>query len=219
MRKLLRIAVFSCLVVITANCQAGLVLTGIIDGGLTGGLPKAIELYATADIADLSVYSIDNANNGGAFDGTAIGLSGSVTAGSYLYVASENTGFTSYFSFAPNFTGNSLNVNGNDVVGLFENGSLIDVYGVLGEDGVGQPWEYLDGWAYRLDDTLPSATFNLADWSLSALNVTDGTTTVGQTGFPFGTYTLTAIPEPSTYGVLTIIGLTGIAYRRRKQKV
>lgn len=31
-----------------------------------------------------------------------------------------------------------------------------------------------------------------------------------------GRFTITAIPEPSTYGVLTVLGLAGIAYRRRK---
>ena len=46
-----------------------LVITGVYDGPLTGGVPKGIELYVTADIADLSVYGVGAANNGGGTDG------------------------------------------------------------------------------------------------------------------------------------------------------
>ena len=42
-----------------------LVISGVIDGPLTGGIPKAVELYVVNDIADLSVYGIGTANNGG----------------------------------------------------------------------------------------------------------------------------------------------------------
>ena len=43
-------------------------INDVIDGPLSGGLPKAIELLATADIADLSIYGIGSANNGGGSD-------------------------------------------------------------------------------------------------------------------------------------------------------
>ena len=33
-----------------------LVISGVVDASLTGGLPKAVELYVVNDIADLSVY-------------------------------------------------------------------------------------------------------------------------------------------------------------------
>lgn len=52
-----------------AQAMSNLVITGIIDGPLPGGLPKAIELYASADIADLSIYGVGSANNGGGSDG------------------------------------------------------------------------------------------------------------------------------------------------------
>lgn len=217
MKKFLSGFLTACLALTAVQSQAALVITGIIDGGLSGGLPKAVELFASTDIADLSVYSIDNANNGGAFDGTVITLSGSAVAGQYLYAASEATGFNTYFGFAPNFTGSSLNINGDDVVGLFQAAALVDVFGVVGVDGTGQAWDYLDGWAYRLDGTGPSVTFNTAEWTFSGIDATDGTATVAATGFPFGTYqAATAVPEPSSLAVLGLIGAAGAVVRRRR---
>ena len=49
--------------------MAQLIITGVIDGPLTGGLPKAVELYVIADIPDLSIYGLGSANNGGGTDG------------------------------------------------------------------------------------------------------------------------------------------------------
>ena len=46
------------------TAQGALVITGVVDGPLTGGTPKAIELYATTAVADLSIYGVGSANNG-----------------------------------------------------------------------------------------------------------------------------------------------------------
>ena len=46
-----------------------LVITGVVDGPLTGGTPKAIEFCALNDIPDLSAYGFGSANNGGGSDG------------------------------------------------------------------------------------------------------------------------------------------------------
>ena len=82
-----------------------LVISGVIDGPLSGGLPKAIELTALADIADLSIYGVGSANNGGGTDGEEFTFPAvSATAGQKIYVASESTGFEAFFGFAPDYT-------------------------------------------------------------------------------------------------------------------
>ena len=210
----LAIAAFSALA--ATSSHGALIITGIIDGPRTGGTPKAIELFATSAIPDLSIYSIDNANNGGAFDGTTIALSGSAAAGQYIYVASEAVEFTAYFGFSPNFTGSSVNVNGNDVVGLFLNSVLFDVYGVQGVDGTGQVWDYLDGFAYRSNGSEPTATFTPSQWTFSGANALDIQGAAGVNGddsvtVQFGTY---AIPEPST-ALLGGLGVLALLRRRR----
>ncbi len=171
-----------------------LVLTGVFDGPLSGGVPKAIELYVANDIADLSVYGISVASNGAASAGSPAYSfpADAVTAGTYLYVASEQPLFNSYFGFDPDYTYGGLTPNGDDVIELYLSGSVYDVYGVIGEDGTGMPWEYLDGWAYRNGYTAPASTFTLSDWTLSGINATDGETTnaTATSQFPTGTFTM-----------------------------
>ncbi len=170
-----------------------LIISGIIDGPLTGGTPKAIELTALVNIADLSIYGLANANNGGASNGAPLlTLSGSLLAGETIYVASEAPQFTAYFGFAPDFTSSVANINGDDAMELYKSGAVIDVFGVVGTDGTGQPWEHLDGWAYRNDGAVPNGgVFKIAEWTFSGVDSLDGATSnaTAANPFPVGTFT------------------------------
>ncbi len=162
-----------------------LIITGVIDGPLSGGLPKAIELTVLHDIADLSAYGIGLASNGGASDGADFTLSGSATAGQRLYVATESTGFEAFFGFAPDFVSSVAAFNGDDALELFDNGAVIDGFGVVGEDGTGTAWEYLDGWAYRNDGATATPVFDPAEWTFSGINALDGETSNAGAATPF----------------------------------
>jgi hypothetical protein len=159
-----------------------MVISGVIDGPLTGGTPKAVELYVVNDINDLSQCGVGFANNGGGTDGEEFTFPvGSASAGSYIYVANETTQFTNFFGFAPNFVTGSAGINGDDAIELFCNGAVVDVFGEITVDGSGQPWEYRDGWAYRNSNTGPDGSaFVLGNWSFSGRDELDGTDT-----FPF----------------------------------
>lgn len=171
---------------------AGLIITGVYDGPLTGGVPKGVELYALEDIADLSVYGLGSANNGGGTDGEEFTFpADAVTAGTHIYVATETTGFESYFGFAPNYTSGAMAINGDDAIELFLNGSVIDVFGDINVDGTGEAWDYVDGWAYRKDDTGPDgSTFVIDNWIFSGIDAMDGALTndTAATPFPLGAY-------------------------------
>ena len=157
-----------------AIAQPHLIITGVYDGPLTGGLPKGVELYVIADISDLSAYGLGSANNGGGTDGVEYTFpTDAATAGEYIYVASEVTGFTSWFGSAPNYTAGAMIINGNDAIELFYNGSAVDVFGDINTDGTGQDWEYLDGWAYSKSNRGVSTTFNSNHWSFSGRNCLD----------------------------------------------
>lgn len=121
--------------------MSNLIITGIIDGPLSGGLPKAVELYVVDDIPDLTQYALGSADNGGGSNGEEFTFpSIAVLAGTYIYVASESTGFTTFFGFAPTFTSAAVNVNGDDAIELFSNGAVVDVFGEINVDGTGEDW-------------------------------------------------------------------------------
>jgi predicted extracellular nuclease len=187
-----------------------LVITGVIDGPLTGGVPKAVEIYVVNGVADLSTYGVGSANNGGGTDGQeftfpAVGAA----AGSFIYVASESTGFASFFGFSPDFTSGALAINGDDAVELFQNGSVVDVFGDINVDGTGQAWEHTDGWAYRINATGPDGSaFQIGNWSFSGPNALDGETTnaTAATPFPIGSYVGGVIPESAPFVISTTPG-------------
>ncbi len=175
------------------TADSDIIITGVIDGPLSGGTPKAIELYVVADVADLSIYNVSSANNGGGSDGPEFSLSGAASAGDFLYVTTDNAQFNAFFGFDATFVdGPSAGINGDDAIELFKNDVVVDTFGDINVDGNGEAWEYLDGWAYRNNGTGPEGmTFTVTNWSYSGPNALDGETTNAgaATPFPIGTYT------------------------------
>ncbi len=186
-----------------------LVITGVYDGPNSGGTPKGMELYVVNDISDLSAYGVGSANNGGGSDGQEFTFpADAVTSGTYIYVASEVTQFTAFFGFAPTYNGgSSMGINGDDAVELFHNGSVIDTFGDINTDGNGEDWEYLDGWAYRVDGSGPEgSTFTVTNWTYSGVNGLEGGNTNSSTNnpFPIGTYSDSA----SSASSISLSGVT-----------
>jgi PKD repeat protein len=189
------LALLSCSLM--GNAQ-DMLLTGVYDGPLTGGLPKGVEVYACTAIPDLSFYGVGSANNGGGSDGEEFTFPAvSATAGTYIYLTSDSAGFHDFMGFAADYTTSAMSINGDDAIELFFNTNVIDVFGDINVDGSGEPWEYADGWAYRNDGTGPDGTtFQLCAWSFSGPNALDGETTNASaaTPIPIGTYSKTPIP-------------------------
>lgn len=205
--------------ILASSTNAGLLISGVFDGPLSGGTPKGIELYATDDISDLSAYAVESANNGNGSFGPEFILSGSASAGDYIYVVAggNDDEFTSFFGGSATFTSNSMSINGDDSIVLFDSTeAVIDTFGVVDVDGNGEAWEYLDGWAYRTGGT--AGAFSISDWSFSGANAWDGATDNASSNavMPLGTFTTSVVPEPSTYAFLAgLIALTSAIARRR----
>ena len=177
-----------------------MMITSAFDAPLPGGLPKGVEIYVINNIADLSEYGYGTPTNGNASAGVQFTFPAvSASAGDFIYIATDSLEFNNWFGFYPNYVDGSATVNGDDPMELFHNGTLIDVYGVVGTDGTGQPWEYLDGWAYRNNCTNPSTTFNAADWSFSGPDALDGETSNASatTPIPVGSYNCSGVVIPS----------------------
>jgi len=154
-------------------------ITAAFDGPLTVGAPKGVELYALADIDDLSNFGLGSANNGGGTDGEEFVLPAvPLSAGSYIFVTSDDTGAQVFFeSTANNYNaGSAISINGDDAVELFEFGIVIDVFGDINMDGTGTAWDHLDSWAHRNCEQTPNGgVFDAANWTFGGTNVFDGT--------------------------------------------
>jgi len=200
MKKLLMIFA---LILVASPAAAQLVITGVFDATLPYGVPKGVELYACDDIADLSIYGLGSANNGGGTDGVEhVFPADAIAAGTTFYVThvdgNNPTAFFDFFGFEADYVGDgySMAVNGDDAIELFyiADGTtvpvVVDYFGDRDVDGNGTPWEYLDGWAKRNTMTGPSGVFTVSDWTFSGANAWDGALTNADSGavFPFGGY-------------------------------
>jgi hypothetical protein len=235
MRNTFGVLAVSGLLSVSVQAQ-NLMITGILDGPLTGGAPKFMELYAINDIPNLSLYAIGLAANGAAsfsaMTSDNILPNISLSAGSFYYVVGNQfDDMTDAFDLVyPGYTAIrdlnfGVNSNGDDTQGLFFDATgafsggqtLIDVFGVVGQDGTGQPWEHLDGWAYSDNGRTPSTTFNLSDWTFSGNDVLDpfSSDPAGvAAAFPDQTF---VVPEPST-AVLACVGGLLLVSRLRRRK-
>jgi len=197
-----------------ASPTNSLVITGAYDGPLSGGTPKGIELYALEDIEDLSIYGISSVSNGG---GSSAGIveynfpADAVTAGTYIYLATESTQFNTFFGINPTYVNGVVSINGDDSIELYEGGAIIDTFGTVDCDpnasGTTCPeWEHTDGWAYRNDGTGPEGTtFTISNWTYSGADALDGESdnASATTPFPIGTYSNTPPPSGNSVTVAT----------------
>jgi hypothetical protein len=171
-----------------------LILEGVMDGPLPGGLPKVVEIYVSsvANGNNLIDCGLGVANNGGGSDGQEFTFaSQTVVAGQHIYVSTETIEFTNWFGFAPDQTTGIVGINGDDPVELYCNTMVVDVYGDVALDGSGLAWDYLDGWAHRNSGTGPDgSTFVPGNWTYSGINVLDGETTNGTAATPYPNGTL-----------------------------
>lgn len=206
-----QITLFLCLFLTIHICSGqDLIVTGIFDGNLSGGSPKAIELFVINDIPDLSTYGFSNSSNGNGVSQVEFQFSGSATAGGYLYITRNAEDFSSFFGFDANFVTSSANNNGDDAIAIYNNvtedssgslqGTQIDGYGDLDVDGTGEVWDYQDGWAYRINGTGPDGTtFTPAHWIISGINENDDDTTQADATNPWPIETYTTDPPECSF--------------------
>lgn len=171
-----------------------LIITGVYDAQ-DGSSPKGVELFVVRDIADLSIYGLGSANNGGGTDGQEFTFPADMaTKGSFIYVTESITNFNAFFGTSiTNYQDGAMGINGDDAIELFESGQVIDVFGDINTDGSGEVWDYLDGWAYRNDNTGPEgSTFTTGNWTYSGVTNLDGVTNDASTSaFPLASFSTT----------------------------
>jgi len=141
-----------------------LIITSVFHNLFPSGNPHGVEVYAARDIQDLSIYGIGVANDGGGSDGIEYTFPNiSVSQGTFLYVTNDSTLLANSFSLSNVYQSQAIDIDGNDAVELYENGTPIDYYGYPDTNGVGTDWFY-PYWAYRNCYTENDSTFHLEHW-------------------------------------------------------
>ena len=212
--KQLAVGVVAPLLLSSAS-QAVLLIAGVTDGDLSGGNPKSIILQAAAPVADLTLWGVGSANNGGGTDGQEFTLpAGSLAPGDVIVIAANTASFNFFNdNFVQNFTllqSGSAAINGDDAVELFNDGSVFDVYGDPDTLGDGETWDYSDGFATRIGNGV--GAFDQANYSSNAFAFDNATEQQHIDVFVAAGFT--AIPEPSS---ALLFGLAGLGFLRRRR--
>lgn len=145
------------------------------DGSGTNG-GKAVHVRANRDIADLSIYGLGVANNGGGTDGQEFTFPmESASEGDHILVAREPATLASYFGGCYDgydlvIQSDAMNQNGDDAIELFENMVAIQTYGDVDVDGTGEVWEYSGSWAYKIGGIFSTAAVDCAMMSTTTQN-------------------------------------------------
>ena len=139
---------------------------------------RYIELYnagATAvDFTENSGWRLDKYTNASATVSQTLSLTGTIPAGGFYIIATgtdDGDFMTVYGVSADQFDGENNNVagsNGDDNIELYDgNGTLIDQFGVPGEDGTNTNHEFEDGRAERIASvTTGNPTWDVAEWDI-----------------------------------------------------
>ncbi|RTE54678.1 lamin tail domain-containing protein [Arenibacter aquaticus] len=134
---------------------------------------RFVELYSAEDEPlSLKGWTLRRYTNSNTDVSSTIDLSGNVIEGQSTFVISPNANsFETVYGFAPDL-GVSINgpadSNGDDNLELVDPfGAIIDVFGVVGEDGSGTNHEFEDGKALRHNDIKQAnPVFTFSEWTI-----------------------------------------------------
>ncbi len=173
--------------------QDGLIISEIVDGTNTGGNPKYVEIYNAhaTNSYSLSGLQIRRYANGST-DPANVDLDATATLAPGETWVVANGDFDpawggAFTTATPDQTNGNISGNGDDVYELYNTntGKVIDVYGEVGVDGSGTPWEYTDSQVVRKSNINDGndGNFDVSEWTIVPYdnnNATPGTHSVDQ---------------------------------------
>ena len=130
--------------ILSAFVFADVFMTELTDPQNSSDAGRYVELYNNgSEDVDLSTWSVQRWTNGNA-DPTAssiINLAGYVIeAGSFFIICNDDGKFTATYGMDCHLnigTGGFADSNGDDNMALLNNGEIVDMFAVAGEDGTG----------------------------------------------------------------------------------
>ncbi|MDO6767077.1 MULTISPECIES: DUF5689 domain-containing protein [Cellulophaga] len=134
---------------------------------------RFIELYNTSeDTLSLKGWTLNRYTNANLEVGSSINLTGQFIAPkSTFVVATDSIVFNTVYGVTANLegnTGSAADSNGDDNITLVDPfGKLIDIFGIVGEDGSGTNHEFEDGRAFRKEAvTKSNPIYTFAEWEI-----------------------------------------------------
>lgn len=186
---------------VTAQAQDGLFISEVTDPAdeYTG---RFIELFNAGsekvDFNSLTFY-LSRQSNGGTSWGD-VKLTGIVGAGETYVIG--GSAFETLYGFSPDLVTGILIGNGDDAYCVFRDGDhntgvLHDIYGAIDTDGTGEPWEYEDSRAVRVETvTVPNTIWTADEWVIMSAGIADC-----DPGTHHGSTTNDTVPEPGNYSL------------------
>ncbi len=143
---------------------------------------KFVELYNAGDVTinfSSEIWYLCRQANGGSTSWGNIQLMGSVNSGETYTISYNTANFFSSYGFNSSLANGYISGNGNDGYFLYSggdntSGTLVDAFGVIGEDGDGKEWEYTNSKAVRKhSDTIPSQIWQSSQWIVNYSSAND----------------------------------------------
>lgn len=153
--------------------SAAPMLVEIADSATFGNLKYVVVYNPGSTAVDLTGWDVSVYSNGSS-TGVPVALDplGSLAPGALVSLCNVQgaSEFASRFGRAPDLESGTIAGNGDDAYALHDDaGRTVDLYGQIGQDGTGTPWEYTDGVAVRnAGVTAPSATWQAGEWTITA---------------------------------------------------
>ncbi len=167
---------------ITEFTSSSLIISELADPD-NNSAARYVELYYAGDEPlSLNGWRLDRYTNDNTERGSSIDLSEfTISPNAYLLIASNASVFEQVYGFVPDLEGglnSPADSNGDDNLVLMDPfGTVVDIFGVIGEDGSGTAHEFEDGRAYRKAGVhLANPVFDASEWVI--YNDTGGWETV-----------------------------------------
>lgn len=156
----------------TTPTKTELYLSEYVEGSSNN---KALEIKnETSAAISLTNYSIKKQTNGAGAWSTGLTLSGTLAVNGKFVIVNSGMASTCYSTTTANLSTavGEMTFNGNDAIGLFKNGILIDIIGTFngGTANFGADVTL----RRKTTATTPKATYTAADWDVLALDTCTG---------------------------------------------
>jgi predicted extracellular nuclease len=152
---------------------ADVFMTELTDPQNSSDAGRYVELYNNGDSSvDFSTgWALTRWTNASVDPQTAEALTGTIAAGGFYIVCNNADKYNATYGLTcdQNFgTGDAADSNGDDNIALLGvDGSIVDMFGVAGEDGSGTGHEFEDGRAERAESNASaSATWDETGWNI-----------------------------------------------------